>query len=358
MWFGYFTLTDNPPAYGAARRDPNALLNDVYAECILAEELGFNSVWVPEHHFGFFGCLPTPAVYLAHLAAKTSRIRLAPATVLLPCNQPLRVAEEYAMLDLLSHGRAIFSAGRGYDKREYDAFAIPFDESRARFDEEMHLVRKALRDENFTFEGKFHRVAEPLTIVPRPIQQPHPPIYVACFSRPTVEMAARGGFNAIFAPFAATMMFGSVQEATLQFQTMAQEAGHQHSRVMCSYFFSLADHDAEARRAKERLLYYLHAILPAFPDDRRTAPPHIAYFVDIVDRLRTMTPEGLGERSIVTGNLEQCLKTLKSVEAAGIEEVILYFNFGGYAHSDTMRMMERFAKEVMPHFNNASTPSV
>jgi len=111
MWFGYFTLTDNPPAYGAARRDPNALLNDVYAECILAEELGFNSVWVPEHHFGFFGCLPTPAVYLAHLAAKTSRIRLAPATVLLPCNQPLRVAEEYAMLDLLSHGGPSFPLG-------------------------------------------------------------------------------------------------------------------------------------------------------------------------------------------------------------------------------------------------------
>ncbi|MDH3598719.1 MAG: LLM class flavin-dependent oxidoreductase [Candidatus Tectomicrobia bacterium] len=352
MRFGYFTLTDNPPAYGAARRDPNALLNDVHAECILAEELGFNSVWVPEHHFGLFGCLPTPAVYLAHLAAKTSRIRLAPATVLLPCNQPLRVAEEYAMLDLLSNGRAIFSAGRGYDRREYDAFEIPFDESRARFDEEMHLVRKALMEENFTFEGKFHRVAEPLTIVPRPIQHPHPPIYVACFSRPTVEMAARGGFNAIFAPFAATMMFGSVQEATSQFQAMAQEAGHQHSRVMCSYFFSLADNDAETLQAKERLLHYLHAILPAFPDDRRTAPPHIAYFVDIVERLRAMTPEGLGERSIVTGNLDQCLKTLKSVEAAGIEEVILYFNFGGYSHSDTIRMMERFAKEVMPHFNN------
>ena len=357
MRFGYFTLTDNPPAYGAARRDPNALLNDVYAQCILAEELGFNSVWVPEHHFGFFGCLPTPAVYLAHLAAKTRRIRLAPATVLLPCNQPLRVAEEYAMLDFLSNGRAIFSAGRGYDKREYDAFGIPFDESRERFDEEMHLVRQALMEENFTFEGTFHRVAEPLTIVPRPIQQPHPPIYVACFSRPTVEMAVRGGFNAIFAPFAATMMFGSVEEATSQFQAMAKEAGHLHSRVMCSYFFSLADSDREALRAKERLLHYLHAILPAFPDDRRTAPPHIAYFVDIVERLRTMTPEGLGERSIVTGNLDQCLKTLKSVEAAGIEEVILYFNFGGYSHVETLRMMERFAKEVMPHFHDASTTS-
>ena len=211
-------------------------LREVLAEALLAEALGFNSVWVPEHHFGLFGCLPTPAVFLAHVAAKTTRIKLAPATVLLPCNQPLRVAEEYAMLDLLSDGRAIFSAGRGYDKREYDAFAIPFDESRARFDEEMQLVPTAWTEEEFTFAGTFHQVREPLTVLPRPVQQPHPPIYVACFSRPTVEMAARSGFNAIFAPFAATMMFRSLQEAPAQFKALAREAGYPHSKVMSRTF--------------------------------------------------------------------------------------------------------------------------
>ena len=354
MQFGYFTLTDTPPAYGAARRNPQQFLREVLQEALLAEELGFNSVWVPEHHFGLFGCLPTPAVFLAHVAAKTTRIRLAPATVLLPCNQPLRVAEEYAMLDVLSDGRAIFSAGRGYDKREYDAFAIPFDESRTRFDEEMQLVRKAWVEEEFTFAGTFHRVVEPLTVLPRPVQQPHPPIYVACFSRPTVEMAARSGFNAIFAPFAAAMMFGSIQEAAAQFKATARAAGYPDSRVMCSYFFSLADSPAETLRAKERLLYYLQSILPAFPDDRRTAPPHIAYFVDIVERLRATQPQELGERSIVTGDLEQCLATLKKVEAAGIAEVILYFNFGAYSHANTRRMMERFAREVMPYFTAQS----
>lgn len=353
MRFGYFTLTDNPPAYGAARRPPDQFLLEVLNEALLAEELGFNSVWVPEHHFGLFGCLPTPAVFLAHVAAKTQRIKLAPATVLLPCNQPLRVAEEFAMLDLLSHGRAVFSAGRGYDKREYDAFGVPFQESRERFDEEMHFVRKALMEEEFTFEGRFHQVREPLTVLPRPVQKPHPPMYVACFSRPTVEMAARGGFHALFAPFAAAMMFGSVQAATTQFKATAQEAGHPDSRVMCSYFFCLANSDAEVLRAKQRLLHYLHSILPAFPDNRRTAPPHIAYFVDIVERLQAMTPEQFGARSIVTGDVDQCVATLKTVEAAGIEEVILYFNFGGYSHAETRRMMERFAQQVMPYFPTA-----
>ena len=197
-----------------------------------------------------------------------------------------------------------------------------------------------------------------MTILPRPIQQPHPPIYVACFSRPSVELAARGGFNAIFAPFAATMMFGSVQAATAEFHAMAKAAGHHNTRVMCSYFFALADSEAETLKAKERLHYYLNAILPAFPDDRRTAPPHIAYFVDIVETLQAMTPPDLGERSIVTGDVDQCVATLKQVEAAGIEEVILYFNFGGYGHQDTKRMMERFANEVMPHFADSAAPSL
>lgn len=350
MKFGYFTLTDNPPAYGANRRDPSQILRDVLDEAVYAEELGFNSVWVPEHHFGYFGCLPTPAQYLSYLAAKTKRVRLAPATVLLPCNQPIRAAEEYALLDLLSDGRAIFSAGRGYDEREYESFEIPFEESRERFDEEMILVRRLLSEENVTFEGKFHRISEPITILPRPIQKPHPPIYVACFSRPTVEMAARNGFNAIFAPFAAAMMFGSVEKAVAEFKVIGRQSGHPDLKAMCSYFFAVADSADEEMRHRERLLYYLHGILPAFPGDRSKAPPHIAYFADIVDRLKAMKPQDLGERSFVTGNAEQCVATLRKVEAAGMEEVIIYFNFGGYDHAATMKMMERFAREIMPHF--------
>src|SRR5437764_15291813 len=101
MKFGYFTLTDNPVGYGAARRDVNQFLRDVMEEAVLAEELGFHSAWLPEHHFGLFGCLPTPAQFLSYLAARTTRIKLAPATVVLPLHDPLRVAEDGAALALL-----------------------------------------------------------------------------------------------------------------------------------------------------------------------------------------------------------------------------------------------------------------
>ena len=180
---------------------------------------------------------------------------------------------------------------------------------------------------------------------------------MACFSKPSIELAARLRVNTIFAPFAAAMLFGSVQEAARESKRMAREAGHPDPKVMCSYFVSVAHSRDEADRARERLLHYLHSILPVFPGDRRTAPPHIAYFVDIVERLRAMTPDQVSDRSIVTGDVEHCIEVLKRCEEGGLSEVILYFNFGELGHRDTLRAMERFAREVMPHFAERTEPA-
>src|SRR5207248_1188539 len=199
MRFGYFTLTDNPPGYAERRANPNQLVRDVVEQAIQADQLGFHSAWLPEHHFGLFGVIPVPSQALTYIAAKTEHIKLAPGTIVLPINNPVRIAEEYALLDLLSNGRAIFCAGRGYDEREYRGFEIPFEESRTRFDEELLLVQKLLSEENVTWPGKHHTIDEPITIYPRPLRKPHPPMYVACFSEPTMRMAAENGFNIIFA---------------------------------------------------------------------------------------------------------------------------------------------------------------
>jgi len=95
MKFGYFTLTDNPPAYGPNRRDPNRFLLDVAEECVEAEAMGYASAWVPEHHFSRFGVLPSPAIFLTHVASRTKTLKLGPATVVLPINHPLRMVEEF-----------------------------------------------------------------------------------------------------------------------------------------------------------------------------------------------------------------------------------------------------------------------
>src|SRR2546429_5274260 len=137
MKFGYFTLTDNSPGYGAQRRDPNQLLLEVAEECVEAEAMGYNSAWVPEHHFARFGVLPSPALFLAHVAARTKRIKLGPATVVLPLNHPLRVVEEFNLLDVLSNGRAVFSAGGGHDPGGDGALRAAVPGSRAPVDEQL-----------------------------------------------------------------------------------------------------------------------------------------------------------------------------------------------------------------------------
>jgi alkanesulfonate monooxygenase SsuD/methylene tetrahydromethanopterin reductase-like flavin-dependent oxidoreductase (luciferase family) len=350
MKLGYFTLTDNPAAYGPTRRDPNRFILDVMEECVEADAMGFSSVWVPDHHFGMFGVLSAPTVFLSQVAARTKHVRLGTGTVLLPCSHPLRIVEEFNMLDLLSGGRAIFSAGRGYDEREYVAFGVPFEKSREIFDEQMAYVMAAWRQSPFSFQGKYYSTPDPVLITPSPVQRPHPEVYVAAFSKPSVELAARLGVNTIFAPFAAAMVFGSILQAARASKDMAREAGNPAPKVMCSYFTQVAHSHAEETQARERLLHYLQSVAPAFPSDRSKAPPHIAYFADIVERIRSMTPTDLGDRSIVTGSPDHCIEVLKQCEEAGVDEIILYFNFGELSHLDTLKSMERFAKEVLPHF--------
>ncbi len=349
MKLGYFSLTDNPPGYGDTRKDPNRLIEELLTECVYAEEIGLNSAWVPEHHFGLFGVLPSPPAFLSYVAAKTSKIKLAPATVVLPLNHPLRVAEDFALLDLLSQGRAVLSAGRGYDAREYAAFGVDFSDSLEIFFEGLDIVQKAWTQDTFSHDGKFYQFPE-CTITPHPVQKPHPPIYVACFSEPTLRRAAQAGFNVIFAPFAAAMMFGSIQNAVTEFRRESEAAGYTGREAMCSYFTNVTFNEAETLKTKERLLKYFSAILPAFPQDPETTPPHIRYFIDIAQRLKTMTTDDLGSRSIITGDPEQCLGVLKECEEAGISEVIMYFNFGGLGHRETMEAMDRVAQHLLPQF--------
>jgi alkanesulfonate monooxygenase SsuD/methylene tetrahydromethanopterin reductase-like flavin-dependent oxidoreductase (luciferase family) len=121
---------------------------------------------------------------------------------------------------------------------------------------------------------------------------------------------------------------------------------------MCSYFVCLADNAEQERQARERLLMYLRAVSPAFPGDRSKAPPHIAYFADIVDRIHAMEPSDLGERSIVTGTPTRVIDHLHQVEDAGIEEVICYFSYGALPHGEVLQQMERFSAEVMPAFGD------
>src|SRR4026208_1145793 len=125
MEFGYFTLSDNH--YENNTRDATTFVSHIPSEALYADQMGMHSAWIGEHHFNSLGVLSCPDLVLSYIAARTKHIRLAPALTVTPLHNPIRVAEQWATLDLLSGGRVDFAAGRGYDRREYEPFHVSFD---------------------------------------------------------------------------------------------------------------------------------------------------------------------------------------------------------------------------------------
>jgi alkanesulfonate monooxygenase SsuD/methylene tetrahydromethanopterin reductase-like flavin-dependent oxidoreductase (luciferase family) len=349
MDFGYFTLSDNH--YVDNRRGANEFVADILDEAIYAETVGLHSAWIGEHHFSTLGVLSCPDLVLAQVAARTKRIRLAPAVTVLPLHHPIRVAEQWATLDLLSGGRVDFAAGRGYDRREYKPFDVSFEDNQSIFEEGMALVRRLwTSDERISHHGK-HYHFDDVAITPKPVQRPIP-IYVASFSQPSIELAGRLGSGLIVAPFAAAMTFGGLQQVAELYHATCAKHGQKPQRLMCSYFTHFANNPAQEAAARARQIrYYKECVIAAFPGDPKTAPPSYRYFIDMVDRLQKVRPEDLTENSVLIGEPQQMIDTLKKVEAAGVAEVILYFNVGLKPHAQVKDEMARFMAEVAPAFH-------
>lgn len=351
MEFGYFTLSDN--AYPGSPRSAAAFVREIREQAVLAERLGYHSAWIGEHHFNSLGVNSRPDLVLASVAAQTRRIRLAPAVSVLPLHHPIHVAEAWATLDVLSDGRVDFACGRGYDRREYEPFGADFMASAELFEEGMDIVHKAWTAPGpWDHRGRFYGI-EGMEITPKPVQQPIP-FYVASFSETSVAMAARKGHHIIFAPFAAGMVFGGLDKAVGSYRQQCLAQGHRPGRAVCSYFIHLAETPAEEEYGREaQMAYFKHCVLPAFPKDPAKAPPTMHYFMKIVDILRNMRKEDLTDKSILLGSPQKIIDTLKRVEAAGIAEVILYFNVGNKPAALVEEQMAKFMAEVAPHFAGA-----
>ena len=195
-----------------------------------------------------------------------------------------------------------------------------------------------------------HYSFDDVRITPKPIQRPLP-TYVGSFSKPSIELAARLGCGLIVAPFAAAMSFGGLKQVAELYHASCAKFGTKPGRLMCSYFLHFADTPAAEQAARARQIrYYRECATAAFPGDPKTAPPSYRYFIEIVERLQKVRPEDLSENSVLLGTPAHITDTLKKVEAAGFDEVILYVNVGLKPHAQVKDEMARFAAEVAPAF--------
>jgi natural product biosynthesis luciferase-like monooxygenase protein len=208
MKFGMLHLFETPSG-----RSDKEMVDEQMDLMVAAEDYGFDSVWPAEHHFSEYGVCASPALTLAAVAARTTRIRLGTGVVVLPLNHPVRVAEDFAMLDVLSGGRVELGVGRGYQPGEFQGYAVDQTKSRSIFDESLEVICRAWSDETLNFQGE-HYQFENVSIRPRPLQQPHPPIWMAALSEESFVKAGSLGMNLLFSP----VFGGSVAAAKELFQ--------------------------------------------------------------------------------------------------------------------------------------------
>ena len=223
-----FGLFGGARARGGPAGDSHAY-HDFVNYVIEAEKLGFASVFLVEHHFTGFGQVSASMSLLAYLAARTERIRLGTAVVVLPWHNPILVAEQAATLDLLSNGRLDFGVGKGYRTYEFSGFCIPPEEATERFDEAMAVIRKAWTSQGrFSHHGKRWQF-DNVIVEPSPIQQPHPPFWLGAGSAESIRRAAREGCNLLLDQIAPTDL---IIERVATFRHECERVGRQYDPMM------------------------------------------------------------------------------------------------------------------------------
>jgi alkanesulfonate monooxygenase SsuD/methylene tetrahydromethanopterin reductase-like flavin-dependent oxidoreductase (luciferase family) len=184
-------------------RDRSVPLASVYETALerfsIMDRTGYDAVWLAEHHFSSFSVCPSVHMMGTMAAARTTRLRIGTAVSLAPFYNPLRLAEEVALLDVLSGGRVNWGAGRGFERSEFAAFGIPGEESAGRFHETVEIVLKAWTEQRVVHKGRFFEY-EGVEVLPKPVQTPHPPVWMAASSTPAIEWAAGQGFSILMDP--------------------------------------------------------------------------------------------------------------------------------------------------------------
>jgi alkanesulfonate monooxygenase SsuD/methylene tetrahydromethanopterin reductase-like flavin-dependent oxidoreductase (luciferase family) len=229
-------------------------LQEVYARALERIEImdrgGFDAVWLAEHHFTTFSVCPSVHMLGTLAAARTRRLRIGTAVSLAALYHPLRLAEEVALLDVLSGGRVNWGAGRGFSHSEFNAFGVPVEESADRFREAVEIVLAAWTRERMSFKGK-HFAFDDIEVMPKPLQQPHPPTWMAATSESAIDWAASRGFSILMDPHAS---FGELGDKRRHYRAQLARAGFSDEGrdIPMARLMALAATRAEAEEVARR----------------------------------------------------------------------------------------------------------
>jgi alkanesulfonate monooxygenase SsuD/methylene tetrahydromethanopterin reductase-like flavin-dependent oxidoreductase (luciferase family) len=321
----------------------------------LAEPLGFDSLFALEHHFTGYAMSPSPVALLTYYAGRTKRITLGTAVIVLPWHDPVRVAEEIALLDVISGGRCLFGFGRGAASVEYAGFRIPMEEARPRFVEAAKIVVKALTNEVFDWDGEFFKIPK-TSIRPRPISHPERRFYASSVSPESAEIMAKLGFGVL------VVMQNEWPKAAQdieRYREIALSVGHTPRPPIILTNISCAESREEAH---ERGTTYLARKWDSIDAHYHFSDGHLAsvkgyeFYGGMAKTYSKLKDEGFRKKATefyvkiqIVGTPDDCLQQVAELQrVTGLDHLVTEFGFGGMPHEQAELNMRLFAERVMP----------
>jgi probable F420-dependent oxidoreductase len=312
--------------------------DETLRECERAEAAGFDSVWLGEHHNNPI-LHPAPLIGLAAIASRTQHILLGTGVLLLPLYHPMMVAEEGAMVDMISGGRLILGVGAGYAPEEFAAFGNSLKERGGRMEEGTVLLRRLWTEEKVTHHGKFYRVDD-ATVAPRPVQRPRPPIWFGAWAEPAIRRAARLGDAWFVGPSASLT---EIAPSARMYRDACLENGKGEGDVaLFRYVFV-------AKSVKEAIDTAGDAFIQAF-ERMYFRWPH-----PVVKRPQgRLTIEQLAEDRIILGDPKTCVEELSRFrKSLNVKHLVCRFSVPGISREACERSFDLFTRQVMPVLRSA-----
>jgi probable F420-dependent oxidoreductase len=305
-------------------------------EVTRAEELGFDSVWMEEHHAVTNHYWPSPLPVLAGFATRTSRLVLGTDIVVAAFHHPVRLAEDVAMLDVMSNGRFVLGIAIGYKPDEFALYGVGLEKRGARFEEQLAIMKGLWTQERVQFEGTYYTLEGRLE--PKPVQKPHPPLWIGGWGDITLRRAARLADNWIPGP---TADLTRLLNGKKQFLEQRRAAGlPAPTEWPLTRDVIIADTDTEARALAEE------HIMVAYRREYAGGWRH-----PFIDASVATDLDKLMEDRFIIGGPEQCVRRLRRfVEQYGLTHLICRMFFPGMPHARIMRGLELLAREVIPAF--------
>ena len=348
MHVGMSTVFQNP---GRHLSDYEVYRNELRL-ADLAEPLGYESIWGVEHHFTDYTMCPDVLQFLSYMAGRTERAKLGSMVVVLPWHDPVRVAEEFVMLDNLSNGRVVVGVGRGLARVEYEGFRLDMNTSRTRFNESAEMLVRALEDGYAEFEGEF--VHQPrVEIRPTPFKSFEGRTYAAAISPESSIVLARLGVGVLIIP---QKPWNDVQSELASYRATYQEVNESEppAPVVVTFAYCDEDEDRAAEMSRKYVGGYWESVMNhyEFRSDHLKSTRGYEYYGGFTDKINAY-----GDRDVVdffvnlqvTGTPEQCYQKVMDIHGyTGTDSLVAAFSYGGMPFEDAEASMRLFASEVMP----------